>query len=654
MYFLNLSAAELLSLFGILSGVVTALYLLDRTKRKQTVATLRFWSDAVKPTETRRRRRIRQPLSLALQVLAILCLLLALAQLRWGTIEDGSRDHVLVLDTSAWMAARTPNGLLMDEARRLALAYVRALPAGDRIMLLRAGALTTPVTAFESDRQVVEKAILASEAGAGALRVDDALRFARRIQTLHAQRSGEIAFAGRGRTAESDSALPDLPNLRLLLVKAEVENAGLRKVTLRPLGSDETSWEIYVAIRNYAESPRQVDLGLQFAGSPAGFRKLTLQSRADAEATFPLRTRAAGQLDVRLFPGDDFTGDDRVVLELPARRAVRVAVYSDRPDLLRPLLQASPFVQAGYFRPRDYKPGAQSGIVILDAFRPSGPAPANAIWIEPPSDNGLLHVKTVAEKATLRQWHSDHTLASGLRTEDLVLNSAIVFHPSPAFEPIAEVAEGPVILASAAGSARTVVLGFHPMRSSMRYEVAAPLLFGNIIQWMDSGVFRRWEVTAESVGSVEMRLEDRMEPADVRVIAGDGRPLPATVHSKTLRFFSGVPGVVRVTTRDREMVYSLSLPDFSAAQWTPPPGAAAGLPRRFERASPFTELWHWLALLGGLLLLVEWMWFGRFRRTHLRRHPAPLGLELGELSVGRTPWSAADPLVGLSGRKPPK
>ena len=44
----------------------------------------------------------------------------------------------------------------MDVARERARAYLRALPARDRVMLVRADALATPATAFEPDRSKVE------------------------------------------------------------------------------------------------------------------------------------------------------------------------------------------------------------------------------------------------------------------------------------------------------------------------------------------------------------------------------------------------------------------------------------------------------------------------------------------------------------------
>src|SRR5579871_2081820 len=133
MYFLNLSLAQFGALFGSIAAVSIALYLLDRSRRRQVVSTLRFWISAEQPTVVARRRRIQQPWSLVLQLASMALLLLALAQLRFGTPEAAGRDHIILLETSAWMGARTGNRTLMDIARDRARQYLRALPSRDRV-----------------------------------------------------------------------------------------------------------------------------------------------------------------------------------------------------------------------------------------------------------------------------------------------------------------------------------------------------------------------------------------------------------------------------------------------------------------------------------------------------------------------------------------
>ncbi|MFI4983339.1 MAG: BatA domain-containing protein, partial [Nevskiales bacterium] len=88
MYLLNLSLAQLIAIFGSISALSVALYLLDRSRRKQVVSTLRFWVAAEDPTVAARRRRIQQPWSLILQLVSMALLVLAIAQVRLGTPEQ--------------------------------------------------------------------------------------------------------------------------------------------------------------------------------------------------------------------------------------------------------------------------------------------------------------------------------------------------------------------------------------------------------------------------------------------------------------------------------------------------------------------------------------------------------------------------------------
>jgi hypothetical protein len=155
-------------------------------------------------------------------------------------------------------------------------------------------------------------------------------------------------------------------------------------------------------------------------------------------------------------------------------------------------------------------------------------------------------------------------------------------------------------------------MGFHPGKSSMRFDLTTPLLFANIMQWMEPAAFRRWEVYGGSAGSVSVPLEAETAPADVKVIADNQQNLPFTIQGKNLRFFSGVPGTVRVITDNREQVYSLTLPEVGETVWQPPASARRGVPARVTEASA-RDMWPLLALLGGIGLLAEWLMYGRAR-----------------------------------------
>jgi hypothetical protein len=628
-YFLNLSFLQFLAVFGTVSAVSVALYLLDRSRRKLVVSTLRFWIAAEQPAVAARRRRVQQPWSLLLQLVSMALLILAISQLRLGTPAQAGRDHVIVLDTSAWMAGRSGNRSLMDVARDRARQYLKALPVRDRVMLVRADGMATPATAFEVDRNKIEDAIKASQPGATALNLDQALVFARHIQGQDGHRVGEITFIGPGRTAPRDPGTTALPrNLRVISIPDNVENVGLRKVGMRRSGADSELWEIYVAVRNYGVRPHTVTLSLDF-GPPgpagrvaAGSRPLILAPGTESEASFEYRTSAAGMLGVHLSPHDSYPGDDHAELELPSQPTLPVIVYSAQPELLRPVLSATPRVAAVYRRPEEYRAN-DAGLVILDRFIPPQRPQADSLWIDPPAMGSPVPVRSTLEQVAFSHWDTEHPGAAGLHTKDFKLERTTVFEVGASDGRIGEVAAGPVIVARP-GKPKIVVMGFHPVLTGMRYELATPLLFANLLRWIAPDIFRRYEISGGSVGAVKLVLDQDTAPASVKVTADDGSALPFTVRDRTLNFFAGSPSGVKVVAGDREYLYSLTLPELWESKWTPPADAHLGVPRFTQIMESSTDLWPWLALLGAFGLLTEWVLYGRFRRGMMRSKPVPI------------------------------
>jgi hypothetical protein len=628
MYLLNLSLVQFLAVFGAISAVSVALYLLDRSRRRQVVSSLRFWTASARPAVVARRRRIHQPWSLLLQLAGMALLLLALAQLRWGSPAQAGRDHILILDTSAWMAARAGDRSLMDRARERARRYLRALPARDRVMLVRADALATPATVLEPDHSLVDAAIAASRPGYTALNLDQALAFARRVQAQQGADPGEIVFVGSGRTGEREPGAAAPPrNLRVLRVADSIENCGLSKIAARRSAADPSIWQIYVSAYNYGAEPRDVTVAIEFgprAGprAPAGSRRLSLEPDAETEATFEYRSQGEGVLSVALTPGDAFPADDRAELDLPAEPVLPVVVYSTRPEALRPALAATPRVAAVYRRPEEYRAGDQ-GLVILDQFIPAERPSADSIWIDPPAAGSPIPIRQVVARAPLIRWQAGSPITAGLHARDLKLERASVFETAPGDQPVGETAEGPVIVARP-GAPKMVVFGFHPALSGMRYELAAPLLFANLLRWMSPEVFRRSEIAAGSVGTVRLALEPGDAADSVRATGQDGAPLPFTVGERGVEFFAGSPGTARVAVGDREYVYSLRLPQVGATRWQTPAGAAQGIPSFPVVLAAPSELWPWLALAGALALVAEWVLYGRARRD--ARYAGPMVL----------------------------
>jgi hypothetical protein len=646
MNFLNLSFGEFAALAGVISAGLVALYLFDRTRRRRVVATLRFWTPSEASTQWKRSRKVQQPWSLLLQILSMLLLLLAIAGPRFGgTLAP--RDHVLILDTSAWMGARTRQGILLDQAKSTALSYLDRLPSNDAVMLVRADALTTPVTAFESRHQVVAEAIRQSHPSASALNLQQALDFASNAQHLQAGRAGEIVFAGAARVSkeESDSLAPPA-NFRLLQIASNGENVGWTKLGVRRSLKSPDSWDAYAALKNDGARPRDVSIELfselRSGKTTLATKTMTIAPGAEASATFTFKLPEAGLLQARVRTADNredaFPQDDRVALDLPAQTTSHIVVYSNDPESLRPLFAGHPQFEA-QFKPTSRYDAAASvnsaaaDIVVLDRFVPARlPVDKNILWIDPPAGSPFaIRAQTAAQRAPegpargngkIDRWRAESPLAAGLNTKDLELTSAKIFELSKNDQAVAETSSGPVVVSrvvAGTSPSKMVAIGFEPTGPSMKYQLATPLLIANILRWMAPDTFRTWDMQAATVGAIRVPLAKAVDPAKLRVTGERDRPLPFTLQDDpqndaqgaTLRFFSGAPGTVHVRDGDHDSIYSLTLPDVGETTWKAPSSVARGLPRFGAQTASVANLWPCLAVLGGLGLLLEWILFGR-------------------------------------------
>ena len=631
---LNLTLGQFLTVFGAVAAFSIALYLLDRNRRRQVVATLRFWVEPGKAAPVTRRSRIQQPWSLFLQLLGMLLLTLAIAEFQFGGSRSARRDHVLVLDTSAWMGASLPNrpdATLMDIARANALGWLRAVPASDRILVVRADALATPATAWETDRRALARAILESQPGATALNLSQSLQFAAQLQHGSGSLPGEIVYDGPGRISAHEAnnlTIPRIPAFRVLAIDDNIENAGLRSVGARRSAKDTGTWDILVRVRNYGRAPKLVNVTLNFGNAPQGARPVELAAGEEKEVAFDVHTRAAGILEARLYPKDAFPADNHASLELPELRALRVIVYSDQPEGLRPALASDSRVAAEFHPTSQYTPDAgATSLVILHRFRPATRPTGNVLWIDPPPDKPPVAIQSRVEHPEGLFWVPDQPLTAGLRSRDVQIDAASIFAPSPKDMRLAEVNGGPIMVASVSddGKAHSVVMGFDPFSGAMRYELTTPLLLANVLRWVAPDVFRDVDVGTQSAGAVSSPLPSAGHDAAVQILTDSGDTLPYNVRDKAVEFFAGQASRVRVLTGNSERVYSLTLPEMWDVKWSTPANVRHGIPAWNDSIRRNRDWWPWLALLGAAILLGEWIAYGRYSPVRLRVVKTSLG-----------------------------
>lgn len=624
MFFLNLTAGEFLALFAGLGGLITALYLLDRAKRKKVVSTLRFWTTAITAEEKQTRRRMRDPWSLILQIASLLLLLLAIAQLQWGTRERAQRDHVILLDTSAWSAATEGNTRLIDREKNFASTYIATLPPHDRVMIVLADALATPVTPFTADRAQLRQVLQTAAPGWSALNIDQALAYAQQAQTWSGGQPGEIVYTGPKQINSEEIATRSVPNLRVLSVPLYQENAGIVRMAVKHSDDASGEWQASVTIRNYGRQRRSVRLNTRFGATVFAPRFLTLGPEQEGAAEYLFVTNAAGNFVAHLDSPDALASDNAGTLALPRNGLLRIAVYTSRPETIRPLLEANQRVSATFYSPSQYQANPSADMMLLDQVSPPQTPAIASLWIKPPRDNSPLPIKTIAQNAVIKNWNSTTPVGGGLHAKDSLLGVAEVFQTFDGDLPVGRIGEGPVVVArpAASGRAKFAVIGFDPFEGELKFKVTTPLLFANLFDWLAPEGLRTPELIAERVGDATVTLDPNERADQLHVTTTTGDAVPFTIRDQTLQLFTARPNIVRIASYGRERILSLTLPDVAEHDWKPPIYSLAGLPARSNWTSASVTIWQWLAVLGAVGFVAEWMLFGSRRIVQRKARPS--------------------------------
>jgi hypothetical protein len=307
-----------LGVVGLLGAVpLFVLYLLEPDPQKVALPTARFlFEDRSEDRRTPALERLERSAVLAIQLLAVLALVLALASPYVAvSAEESVTETVVVVDASASMATVVASG---GETR-----FDRAVAAAGGVTTDR----TTVVVAGARTRVPIRRgSTTAAERALSALTVSDA------PGDLTDAVESATALAGEDARVVVLSDFADDGDWRTAVQVARARGLG---VTLRQFdggGGDNVGvvavdfedGAVTATIRNFGDdrTKKRVTLG-------DTTREVTVGPGGAATATLPVPD---GGGTLRSTPGDSFSVDDTVPVAAPADRTVEVLLLSNGPD----------------------------------------------------------------------------------------------------------------------------------------------------------------------------------------------------------------------------------------------------------------------------------------------------------------------------------
>lgn len=572
-------------------------YLLRERGKRVVVSALFLYQGLSTSARQRLWGRLQLTPMFFLQLLILLLLIFAAAR---PFLSRHGEKVALVLDTSASMQARAPNGegTLFDVAKNQATLALDTIPDADTVHLFTIAPLPAPVSAPADTRMQLRQELAQIRVTDAPDSSDEVLSafFSQLLEERGFQRI--FFFTDRSLTTPTGTDA-----LTVVTLGGPQPNLGISAFRLHrsPFFPDQVDATVVVTGANQL-SGWSVGIEDQDTG-----KVLQSQSFTKGESlTFSFsRLPLATTYRARLFVEDGLAVDNEAYAVLPALTAVPVLLVSPSTGAARSLRQI-PNLTIESVSPQDYSPAKAGGfpLVLFHLTTPETLPPTNAAFILPPDGNTLFPLGKAAARPAVTQWLTAHPLTRYVTFSLLSPAYAQALLPVSWCTAVISGTGGPLVLAGESEGRRYVAVGFDVLPYLGKQNLPTSILTLNILGWL-----------ADQAGQPPGLKTGVLLPVageSTRVQLPNGEAV--SPHGGTIPLNS--QGIYTLNENESERRLAVNLTNAEESRLgrslslatipSPPPVApeTTGQP-----------VWPWLLMAALLLLGAEWWLVERKRRS---------------------------------------
>jgi hypothetical protein len=534
--------------------VVLAMYLLKLRRDERVVPSTLLWQRLLTDVEANAPwQRLRRSLLLLLQLLLVLLLAFLAARPFVERPAGLAGDVVIVIDTSASMAATDVPPSRLDEAKQQVLDALRELPANGSVSVIAAGKTARVVVNGTTDLGRVRAAIEGITVSPSTGDLGDALNLADAL----AARAGDADIL-----VATDAALAIKPtthvnhDVRVIQVGRERRNQAIVALAVRPAPSGVTR-SVFVSIANLDIEAAQRRLELYADGVLIEARDLqTLDPQTRTEVVVDDVPRGVSVIEVRLVPltsggaNDELGLDDRAWAVVPPDRLRRVLLVGDGDPYLETALSYLPNTELYGVTPAKYGPDTHPELFDLIVFEGTLPVTlphAAVLAIAPTASSDLGEVAGTLTDPGIGTTSPDEPILKYVDLSSVHIGKATkLVLPAWARSVIRGPAGSPLLYSGQLDGRPAAVMAFLPRDSDLPLQVAFPLLMANL--------------TGELLGgsAVPAQAIAPGDPVTIPVPAGATSVVVTRPDSSTVELVPGTPAAASVAFSQTDLlgVYS--------------------------------------------------------------------------------------------------
>ncbi len=482
-----------LALLGLLFiPVVVAMYLLKLRRDPTVVPSTLLWTRLVEDVEANAPwQKLRRSLLLLLQLLLVVILAVMAARPFLERPAGLAGDVVVVIDTSASMAATDVLPNRLEVAKTAAFDALRELPTGGRVSVVAAGRSARIVVNETTDLGRVRQALEGIQVTSSRGDLGDALELAGKLAARSIDAQILVATDGAFATPTID-AIP--ARIIVLPVGRERKNQAIVALAVRTSPSSVTR-SVFVSLANL--DLQRADRRLEIWGDDAllEVRDLTLEAQARSDVVIDDIPADIGTLEVRLAgagaPGtaapDQLSVDDRAWAILPPDRRRLILLVGPGDPYLETALSYLPNVELFGVSSKDYGPATERkdgrpwDLVIFEGPLPDILPRSPILAIAPGASSPLGEVTGTLKDPGIGSLDPNEPVLRyvDLSTTHIAAASRFVL-PDWARTIIPGPKGAPLLYAGSRAGLATAVMAFEPRRSDLPLQVAFPILLANL------------------------------------------------------------------------------------------------------------------------------------------------------------------------------
>jgi hypothetical protein len=476
------------------------------------VPSLLAWRRSQAPVgaSTRRLGKPAHPWLLALQLLALVLFVIALAKPHADRAAPGP-TRAFVVDDSIWMGASEGGGTRMDAARSTLREELEALPGDERVGLILAGPESSLL--YEGDADDAAGAVARIRPSFGPADLGAALRLAAGLP----RDGGGVELLRAPETAAA-RIVAGGGEFRERIVGRRIADLGIAEPSARCLGSAGRC-ELFAQVRNSGRNAREIAVEVLADGKRLSSQTVRVPGGGSAPVAF--NAPAGAHLELALAGGDALKADDRAYVDVPAVEPLRITLVGERQDaepLARALL-AVPGARVTLRTRADFMPAdaERAELLVIDGGPPKRAIPAGVpavLRIDPPRMPGGS-VDGPLARSRLSGTDPSAAVLDGVDLGSLTIGREAAHRLAlpPWLRAVAWAPGGPLLALGTHRGRLEAVLAFDPSASNLPQLASFPRLVENLVGWS-----REWAPSAVTAGAPF--LAQRPTGAGATLVAG--------------------------------------------------------------------------------------------------------------------------------------